>query len=63
MSYPNLSLYDGSNWNTISGDFSDGIEPISVHADGTDIYYVYGDKNNVTTWGDTKSIKSAKFTK
>ncbi|MCD4833247.1 MAG: hypothetical protein K8R31_05590 [Bacteroidales bacterium] len=63
LSYPNLSLYDGSNWNTISGDFSDGIEPISVHADGTDIYYVYGDKNNVTTWGDTKSIKSAKFTK
>ncbi|MCK5168972.1 MAG: hypothetical protein KAQ75_03755, partial [Bacteroidales bacterium] len=61
--YPNLSLYDGSNWNTISGDFSDGIKPVSVHADGTSIYYVYGDKNNVTSWGDTKSIKSAKFTK
>lgn len=63
LSYPNLNLYDGSNWNTISGDFSDGIKPVSVHADGTTLYYVYGDKNNVTTWGDTKSIKSAKFTK
>ncbi len=63
LSYPNLSLYNGNTWNTISGDFSDGMTPVSVHADGTTLYYVYGDKGNVTTWGDTKSIKSAKFTK
>ena len=61
--YPNLSLYDGSSWNTISGDFTGGIEPVSVHADGSTLYYVYGDKNNVTTWGDTKALKSIKLTK
>ncbi len=61
--YPNLSLYDGSAWSTISGDFTDGSEPVSVHADGTSIYYVYGDADNVTTEGDTKAIKSIKFTK
>ncbi len=61
--YPFLNLYDGSKWNTISGDFSDGIKPVSVHADGTNIIYVYSDKNNTTSWNQTKSIKSIKFTK
>ncbi|PLX10786.1 MAG: hypothetical protein C0597_16200 [Marinilabiliales bacterium] len=61
--YPSLSLYNGATWSTISGDFSEGIKPVSVHADGTSIYYIYGDKTNVTSWGDTKSLKSVKFTK
>ena len=63
LSYPNLSLYDGGNWNTISGDFSDGIKPVSVHADGTIIYYVYGDATNLTASGKTKALKSMKLTK
>ena len=63
LHYPNLSLYDGSNWNTISGNFSDGKYPVSAHADGTNIYYVYGDANNLTSWNETKAIKSMKLTK
>ncbi len=63
LNYPNLSLYDGSKWNTISGDFSDGIKPISVHADGTNIYYVYGDASNVTGSGQPKALKSMKLSK
>ena len=61
--YPNLSLYNGSTWNTISGDFSYGKYPVSVHADGTDIYYVYGDANNLTSWNETKALKSMKLSK
>lgn len=61
--YPALYLFDGTDWNTISGDFSDGKYPVSVHADGTDIYYIYGDANNLTSWNNTKSLKSMKLTR
>ncbi len=61
--YPALYLFDGTDWNTISGDFSDGKNPISVHTYGTDIYYVYGDATNLTSSGKTKAIKSMKLSK
>lgn len=61
--YPALYLFDGTNWNTISGDFSNGKAPISIGTIGTDIYYVYGDANNLTSWNRTKALKSFKLTK
>jgi len=61
--YPALYLFDGTDWNTISGDFSDGKYPISVHTNMNDIYYVYGDANNLTTWNRTKALKSMKLSK
>lgn len=44
INYPHLNLYDGSEWKTLSGDFTDGILPVTVSAIGTDIHYVYGEK-------------------
>jgi hypothetical protein len=61
--YPALSVYDGSSWGLISGDFTDGDTPLQVKAQGTTIYYVYGDRNNQTTWNTPKALKSLKFTK
>ena len=61
--YPNINIYDGSEWNTFSGDFSNGMKPVSVHADATTIYFSYGDATNVTSFGDTKTIKAIKLEK
>ncbi len=59
--YTFMSVYDGSKWNKLAGDFSDSYEPVAIHAVGTDIYDVYGDRNNMTSWYEPKSLKSAKF--
>jgi hypothetical protein len=61
--YPNLKLYDGTDWKTISGDFSDGIDPAIVSAVGTDLIYVYGDGVSENGAGDPTIIKSKKMTK
>jgi len=61
--YPAIYSYDGNKWTILSGDFSDGTDPVSIHASGTDIYYVYGDGTNQTTWYAPKALKSVKFSK
>ncbi len=61
--YPFLNLYDGADWKTISGDFSDGIDPASISAMGTDIIYVYGDAASKNTLGDPTKLKSKKMSK
>ncbi len=61
--YPALFLYDGNNWKSVSGDFSDGDSPVAVRTIGTDIYYAYGDASNQTALNDPKALKSARFTK
>jgi len=61
--YPALFLYDGSNWKSISGDFSDGDTPLAIRTIGPDIYYVYGDASNQSAMNYPTILKSAKFTK
>jgi hypothetical protein len=61
--YPVIYSYDGNNWSKLSSDFSDGISPVAIHASGTDIYYVYGDGTNQTTWYVPKALKSVMFSK
>jgi len=61
--YPYLNLHDGTDWKTISGDFSDGIDPAVVSAQGTDLIYVYGDGASENASGDPTIIKSKKMTK
>jgi hypothetical protein len=63
IDYPHLNLYDGSEWKTVSGDFSDGIRPVTVSANGTDLYYVYGDKATETALHDATVLKARKFSK
>jgi len=61
--YPHLNVYNGADWGTISGDFSDGIDPASIATVGTDIYYVYGDATSENPAGDPTIIKSIKLSK
>lgn len=61
--YPYLSVYDGTEWKTISGDFSDGIDPACVSATGTELIYVYGDAASENPIGDPTIIRSQKFSK
>lgn len=63
INYPHLNLYDGTKWNTISGDFTDGVTPVTVSAIGTDIYYVYGDASTVSAAKDATRIKAKKMSK
>ncbi|MBD3276620.1 MAG: hypothetical protein GF372_14995 [Candidatus Marinimicrobia bacterium] len=63
ISYPHLNLYDGTEWNTISGDFTDGVPPVTVTASGTDIYYIYGDASSVNSANDPASIRGMKLVK
>ncbi len=63
INYPHLNLYDGSQWKALSGDFTDGILPVTVSAIGTDIYYVYGEKASENAANDATVLKAKKLTK
>ena len=61
--YPFINVYNGTDWNTVSGDFSDGIDPVSISTNGTDIYYIYGDASSENASGDPTIVKSKKLSK
>jgi hypothetical protein len=61
--YYHLNVYNGSEWNTISGDFTDGIEPISVSVVANEIYYVYGEKATLNAANNATVLKAKKMTK
>jgi hypothetical protein len=61
--YPYLNVFDGTEWKTVSGDFSDGMEPVCVSAIGTDIIYIYGDAASENAIGDPTVIRSVKLSK
>lgn len=63
LMYPFLSLFDGNQWKTISGDFTDGITPVSLNTINNDIYYIYGDATTENEFGDPASIKAMKLIK
>ncbi len=61
--FPYLVLYDGSQWNTVSGDFTDGRDPIGVSTTGTDIFYFYGEKATQNSSQQSTVLKTKKLTK
>ena len=61
--YPALSIYNGSEWMRISGDFSNGVVPVCVKSIGADLYYLYGDAASINQMHDPTTIKATKFTK
>ena len=63
LHYPYINVYDGTEWKTISDDFSDGTEPTGIESIGTDIYYIYGDATSQGQWIDPTILKSKKYTK
>ncbi len=63
ISFPHLNVYDGTEWKTISGEFTDGIVPVCLNAIGTDIVYIYGDATSENASGDPTRIKSKKMSK
>lgn len=63
LHYPYINVYDGTEWKTISDDFSDGTEPTGIESIGTDIYYIYGDVTSQGQWIDPTILKSKKYTK
>lgn len=63
VNYPHLNVYDGTEWKTISGDFTDGVIPVTVSTVGTDIYYNYGDAETVNDTNDPSTLKSKKLSK
>lgn len=63
VSYPHLNVFDGTEWKTISGDFTDGVPPVAVSTIGNAIYYIYGDAATINAANDPSAIKSRKLTK
>jgi len=63
LHYPYINVYDGTEWKTISDDFSDGTEPTGIESIGTDIYYIFGDATSQGQWIDPTILKSKKYTK
>jgi hypothetical protein len=61
--YPFINVYNGTEWKTVSGDFTLGMDPVSLCALGTDIIYVYGDAASENASGDPTIILSKKMTK
>ncbi|MDF1576504.1 MAG: hypothetical protein P1P86_15055 [Bacteroidales bacterium] len=59
--HPFLSVYDGSEWKSISGDFSGGIDPVALQTVGTTIYYLYGDAANLNALEEPQSVKTMKL--
>ncbi len=63
ISFPHLNVYDGTEWKTISGDFTDGIVPVCLRAIDTDIIYIYGDAASKDASGNPTQIESKKMSK
>ena len=61
--YPYINVYDGTEWKTISDEFSGGTDPTGLESIGTDIYYIYGDATSQGQWVDPTILKSKKYTK
>ena len=61
--YPYINVFDGTEWKTISDDFSGGTDPTGLESIGTDIYYIYGDSASQGQWVDPTILKSKKYTK
>jgi len=61
--YPHLILYDGSQWNTVSGDFTEGFAPIGVSTTGRDIFYFYGEEATLNSSHQSTVLKTKKLTK
>jgi len=61
--YPYINIYDGTEWKTISDDFSDGTEPTGLESIGTDIYYIYGDAASQGQGTDPTILQSKKYSK
>ena len=61
--YPNLILYDGSQWNTVSGDYTDGRDPIGISTVGNEIYYFYGEKATQNASNQSTVLKAKKLNK
>jgi len=59
--HPFLSIYDGMEWKSISGDFSDGIDPVGLQTSGTTIYYLYGDGTNLNALEEPRAVKTMKL--
>lgn len=63
ISFPHLNVYDGTEWKTISGDFTDGVAPVAVTTIANEIYYIYGDAATINAVNDPSTIKSKKLIK
>ena len=61
--YPYINVFDGTEWKTISDDFSGGTDPTGLESIGTDVYYIYGDAASQGQWVDPTILKSKKYTK
>lgn len=61
--YPALYLFDGTDWNTISGDFSNCLRPVGIESIGTDIYFIYGDASSQNAAGQPTVLQSKKYSK
>ena len=59
--HPFLSFYDGMEWKSISGDFSDGVDPVGLQTLGTTIYYLYGDGTNLNALEEPRAVKTMKL--
>jgi hypothetical protein len=59
--YPILSLYDGSEWKSISGDFSGGVDPVALLSSGTTLYYLYGDGSTLNALEEPQQVKTMKL--
>ena len=59
--YPVVYRYDGNQWQYLPGDFSDGTTPVGVTGSGLDVYYIYGDANELDNLYQPKTLKAVKF--
>jgi hypothetical protein len=59
--HPFLSLYDGTEWKSISGDYSGGVDPVALQSSGTTLYYLYGDGSNLNALDEPREIKTMKL--
>ena len=61
--YPYINIYDGSSWKTISDDFTNGTDPVTMSAINTNIYYMYGDASSEDSNHNPTAIGSKKYSK
>jgi len=59
---PELAVYKNNTWSKVSGDYTNGAFPSSINHINQDFFFIYGDAQNLTQYGQPLKLKAEKLT-
>jgi len=59
---PELAVYKNNTWGKVSGVYTNGAFPASINHINQDFFFIYGDAQNLTQYGQPLKLKAEKLT-